>query len=57
MNIKQDMVQLSWWSNVYADKFDGTYKSSSLVRFASNNLYLDTNVAAYKILCTASIRW
>lgn len=55
--IKQDMVQLSWWSNVEASKFNGSYDATALVRFSSSNLYVDTNIAAYKILCTATIRW
>lgn len=59
MNVQQDTIQLSWWSNVFAEKFDDEegYDSDALVRFSSTNLYLDTNVSSYKILCTATIRW
>lgn len=59
MNIKQDNVQLTWWSNVQADKFDSNqgYDVKSLIRFSSTQLGIDTNIIGYKIMCTAVIRW
>lgn len=57
MSVKQDMVQLSWWSNVETSKFNSSYDKTALVRFSSSNLYVDTNIAVSKILCTATIRW
>lgn len=56
---KQDTVQLTWWSNIQADKFDSEeeYNVESLIRFSSKQLQLDTNIISYKIMCTATIRW
>lgn len=57
LNLKQDMIQISWWSNVYANKFQDKYDVNALVRFSSSELVIDESIKTYKILCTSVIRW
>jgi hypothetical protein len=59
MSVKQDTIQLSWWSNVNASQLNenNRYKTESLIRFSSDNLFVNNSTTVCKVLCTALVRW